>query len=315
MKKITGLLSIVLMGALPAMAGAEEEPGHMYLGAGLTSLGLDGERVPGVPTTSPGHTPKVGELFLGYQFNSRWAADLSVGTDLSNNVDTNVFAINGYRMFTDNSWRPYISFGGSSFGISDAVKDRTQQLQAGIGVSGELTEKLELRAGFQRSFTLSDPSYDDDSFMLSLNWHFRKPKAVAAAQPAPQPESVPKKKEVVDTYELKVLFDFDKATIKTSYKPQFDEIAAIMQDNPDISMTVEGHTDWTGTEAYNQGLSERRAEAVKQKFIADYGISPDRITAVGYGETRPVADNKTREGRQQNRRAIAVILKTRMVTE
>jgi len=148
-----------------------------------------------------------------------------------------------------------------------------------------------------------------------LNWHFRKPVTVVAAAPAPQPESVPQKKEVVDTFELLVQFDFDKSDIKSVYQPQFDDIARILKENPDISMTVEGHTCWIGTEQYNQGLSERRANAVKTRFIQEYGISADRITTEGYGETRPVADNNTRAGREKNRRAIAVILKPRIVTE
>lgn len=315
MRKIGIILSAFLFSAALGTSFADDGQGNLYLGAGVTSLGLDNERVVGVPTTSPGHTPKVGSLFLGYQFDSRWAADLSIGTDLSNNVDTNLFAINGYRFFTDKKWRPFISAGASSYSIDEATKDQTEQLQAGLGISGALTEKLELRAGFQHSFTLSDPSYDDDAFMLALNWHFRKPAAVVAAAPAPQPESVPQQKEVIDTFELLVQFDFDKSDIKSVYQPQFDDIAKILQENPDISMTVEGHTCWIGTEQYNQGLSERRANAVKTRFIQEYGISADRITTEGYGETRPVADNNTRAGREKNRRAIAVILKPRIVTE
>jgi len=316
MKKMGLVLSTVVLGALSGpVAAVEGDAGHLYLGAGVTSLALDGERIPGVPTTSPGHTPKIGRLILGYQFDSRWALDLSMGGDISSNPDTTEFALNGHRFFTDNKWRPFVSLGASRYGIDDAVKDSTSQMQAGFGISGDLTDKLELRAGYQHSFTLSEPAYDDDGFMLSLNWHFRKPKMVAQAAPAPQPESVPKKKEVVDTYELLVQFDFDKADIKSVYQPQFDEIAQILIESPDITMTVEGHTCWIGTEEYNQGLSERRANAVKEKFVRDYGISADRIQTEGYGETRPIADNRTLEGRRKNRRAIAIILRPRIVTE
>ncbi|MDH3282465.1 MAG: OmpA family protein, partial [Gammaproteobacteria bacterium] len=70
--------------------------------------------------------------------------------------------------------------------------------------------------------------------------------------------------------------------------------------------TVEGHCDWRASEEYNQRLSERRANAIKQKFVEDYGIDPGRISTVGYGELRPIASNETEEGMQRNRRAIAV---------
>ena len=133
--------------------------------------------------------------------------------------------------------------------------------------------------------------------------------------PEPEPESVPQQTEVVDTFELLVEFDFDKSNIKSVFKPQFDEIAQVLTESPDISMTIEGHTDWIGTDEYNQGLSERRANAVKTKFVQDYGIDANRISTVGYGEKRPIADNNTSAGRQKNRRAISVILRPRIVTE
>ena len=126
---------------------------------------------------------------------------------------------------------------------------------------------------------------------------------------------MPKQKEVVDTFELLVQFDFDKSDIKSVFKPQFDEIARVLQESPSISMTVEGHTCWIGTEEYNQALSQRRADAVRARFIQDYGISADRISIEGYGESRPIADNNTQAGRESNRRAIAVILRPRIVSE
>jgi OOP family OmpA-OmpF porin len=292
--------------------------GNVYVGFSLSSLALDSERVVGVPTRSPGHTPKIGSFLLGYQFNDAWAVDLSFGTDISDNVDTNQFSVNGYRFFGKKAWKPYLSAGVSSFNIDDATDDQTEQIQAGFGVSGALSDNLEIRLGYQHSFDLGDESYNDDSVMVGLNWHFRKPRAVAVAKsvaPKPQPESVPMQKEVVDTFELQVQFDFDKSDIKTVYTPQFEEIAQKLNGGSDISMTIEGHTCSIGTEQYNQGLSERRGNAVKMKFVKDYGFSPDRISVKGYGETRPVADNNTLVGRKQNRRAIAVILRPRKKKE
>ena len=313
----TGLLSGCLLMSVAAMPALAETDGNVYLGFGLTSLALDDERLPGVYTRSPSHTSKVGTVFLGYQFNDRWSIDVGLGGDMSDNADANQLVLNGYRFFGEKKWKPYVSAGFSGVSIDDAVVDQTEQFQIGAGVSGDLTDQLEFRAGYQLFYDLGDTSYNDDGVTVALNWHFRKPRseAIAQAAPAAQPESVPQKKEVVDTYELLVQFDFDKSDIRSVYQPQFEEIAQVLRDSPNVTMTVEGHTCSIGTEIYNQGLSERRANAVKTMFVEQYGFAPQRISVEGYGETRPVADNNTRAGREKNRRAIAVILKPRMVDE
>ena len=75
---------------------------------------------------------------------------------------------------------------------------------------------------------------------------------------------------------------------------------------PELNLRIEGHTDSTGSDEYNQRLSERRAGSVKD-FLAGHGIAMDRMVAVGYGENRPVEDNSTKDGRQKNRRVEIVI--------
>lgn len=287
------------------------------MGIGATSLGLDNERVPGVPSSSPGHSSKLGSLILGYQFDDLWAADVSFGTDMSDNIDLDAFSLNGYRFFGSGAFRPYLSAGVSKFSLDDsALDDNTEQVQVGFGVSADLSRNLELRAGYQSHHTISGDSYQDDAWGAALAWHFRKPAAMDVAQAEPQPEPAPVEKEVVERIELEVLFDFDKSVIKSVYEPQFQQIAQTMRDDPELVTTIiEGHTDWIGTDEYNQGLSERRANAVKQKLVEDYGIAPGRIEIQGFGESQPVADNTTATGRQQNRRAIAVIMRTRTVTE
>ena len=149
-----------------------ETDGDIYLGVGFSSLALDSERVAGVPTRSPGHTPKIGSLLLGYQFNDNWAADIGLGTDISSNVDVNQFAINGYYFFGEKKWKPFVSAGLSSFGVDDAAVDRTEHLQAGIGLSGTLADNLELRLGYQHFFDLGYVSFEVDAVSIGLNWHF-----------------------------------------------------------------------------------------------------------------------------------------------
>ncbi|SMC24606.1 OmpA-OmpF porin, OOP family [Desulfacinum hydrothermale DSM 13146] len=96
-------------------------------------------------------------------------------------------------------------------------------------------------------------------------------------------------------------FDFDKSDIKPEWQPVLDEGAEILKKHPQIRIIIEGHTDSIGTEAYNQKLSERRAKAVYDYFVAK-GVEATRMKAVGYGELKPKADNATKEGRAINRR-------------
>jgi len=100
---------------------------------------------------------------------------------------------------------------------------------------------------------------------------------------------------------LYINFDFDKSVVKPEFYGALDEVVQILNDNPSVVLEVEGHTDSIGTNAYNQKLSERRASAVKN-YLVKKGIGSDRLSAVGYGEERPIADNATKEGRAKNRR-------------
>jgi len=105
------------------------------------------------------------------------------------------------------------------------------------------------------------------------------------------------------TIDLKgVNFDFDKDTLRPDAIAILDEAIAILQKYPQLRVEVAGHTDSIGTEQYNQGLSERRARAV-YNYLTNAGISADRLVGPnGYGESRPIDTNDTREGRARNRR-------------
>jgi outer membrane protein OmpA-like peptidoglycan-associated protein len=98
------------------------------------------------------------------------------------------------------------------------------------------------------------------------------------------------------------LFDFDKAVIKKQYYSKLDEIAVTIKKDPKLRVEVQGHTDGKGTEKYNMGLSKRRANAVREYLIKKGGIAANRLTAVGFGKSKPIATNDTAEGRAQNRR-------------
>ena len=103
------------------------------------------------------------------------------------------------------------------------------------------------------------------------------------------------------------LFEFDKAEIRPEYYSLLDEVAQTLKNSPDLRIEVQGHTCSIGTEAYNQGLSERRAKAV-QMYLQDKGVDASRLEVQGYGESKPAFTNDTREGRQKNRRVQFEIL-------
>lgn len=103
-----------------------------------------------------------------------------------------------------------------------------------------------------------------------------------------------------------VLFGFNKADLQPGAKEKLAKVSGIMLAYPQLRMSVEGHTDSIGSDEYNQGLSERRANAVRAYLISN-GIAPDGIQAMGFGKSRPVADNGTESGRQQNRRVELVV--------
>jgi len=131
-----------------------------------------------------------------------------------------------------------------------------------------------------------------------------KPPVAEPAKPAAQPTA----SKV--TYAADAFFDFDKATLKPDGRAKLDDLAAkIKSINLEVVVAV-GHTDHTGSHAYNDKLSVRRAEAVKA-YLVSKGIDKSRIYTEGKGKRQPIADNKTRAGRAQNRRVEVEVVGTR----
>jgi len=103
-------------------------------------------------------------------------------------------------------------------------------------------------------------------------------------------------------------FDVNKATIKPESMGTLNTVVSMMKDHPELKFEIGGHTDSDGDDAGNLKLSQDRADAVKAKLVA-LGIDGSRLTAKGYGETKPIGDNKTFEGKAENRRVEFVIIK------
>ncbi len=129
------------------------------------------------------------------------------------------------------------------------------------------------------------------------------PAAPVAAPAAPTSEKV--------SYSADAFFDFDKAVLKPEGKAKLESLVASLKDTDVEVIVATGHTDWTGSVAYNMNLSLRRAKAVKA-FLVSKGIPAARVFTEGKGENQPIADNRTREGRAKNRRVdIEVVGTTR----
>jgi len=144
------------------------------------------------------------------------------------------------------------------------------------------------------------------------------PKHVVEAKPVPPPapkeEPAPSAARVIDRMTIHVNFDFDKSKIRKADEAELKKSLDFVRKYPDAKVELEGHTDSQGTEQYNQQLSERRAEAVRQYLINEGAVDGARISAKGYGELRPIAPNKTAEGkdnpegRAENRRVEILIV-------
>jgi OOP family OmpA-OmpF porin len=160
---------------------------------------------------------------------------------------------------------------------------------------------------------LHDPTPDqrgkdlDYRIIAGVSYSFAKP--IAAPPPPPKrpppphpPLTPPTLRRLERVVHQSGHFEFDRSRLTPLGRRVLDEAAQKLRDDPRLSVEIEGHTDSIGTELYNLGLGQRRAEVVKGYLVLRHQVEPNRMTAMSYGESRPIADNRTAEGRALNRR-------------
>jgi OOP family OmpA-OmpF porin len=123
----------------------------------------------------------------------------------------------------------------------------------------------------------------------------------------PVHEKVAEQLQATGKAKLDVEFESGRDTLKEGSESEIARLASYLKSKPTTKVTLEGHTDVTGTAALNKALSQNRAEMVRRVLVEKFGVDRARVSAVGIGSFQPVASNKTREGRSQNRRVIAVL--------
>ena len=198
--------------------------------------------------------------------------------------------------------------------------------KAGVGLEYKFSEALAVRAEAERSRVKDGLGQrgNVDLFSIGLVYKLGRPVAapyvaptpvveaapVAEVAPAPAPAPQPTSEKV--SFAAETLFDFDKAVVKPEGKAALDDMMAKLEGMNTEVMVAVGHTDSVGSNEYNAKLSLRRAEAVKA-YLVSKGLDPARLYTEGKGETQPIADNATAEGRAKNRRVNIEIVGTRTV--
>lgn len=285
------------------------------------------------------------DLGVGFALTENWMLDL-VASKYDTETEMGAVDVDGtqyrmdmlYHINTESAWRPYVAFGVGDqereFNAADPSSERDTLVNLGAGIKRSLGDNWQFRTDV-RAFNSLDNEYTDLAVTAGIALVFGK-----TAEPAPVPVvaapvdvdsdgdgvydskdkcpntvkglkvdevGCPVVLEKTLEINLDILFDTAKSDVKEEYLPQVQKLADAMTQYANTVVHIQGHTDSQGSDALNNKLSQSRADAVKAALITKFGIAADRVTAQGYGESKPIADNNTAEGRAQNRRVVGAV--------
>lgn len=310
MKKFRFVSAILLVIALSAPAMAEIRPGAFSVSPFAGGFLFEGNQ-------DLKHKPVYG-LRLGYDFTKNWGAEAVfdyVDTKYKTtdaNTDVYNYRVEGlYHFMPESKLVPFLAVGagGMTIDYRDDTSDKTRAALAyGAGLKYFLTDWLALR-GDVRHVLAFGSVHNNLEYALGLTFYFGGSKpAPVAREPKPMAEEKAAEKVVIIASEPKVEekvrvaaaepkviilafedvhFDFDKSTLKPEAQTILKRNIQVLKNNPQAKVRIAGYTSASGTHAYNQKLSERRANAVQEYLINEGVIARDRLSTIGYGETNP----------------------------
>lgn len=331
MKTVGAVLAVAACALAGSAHAAGTQPGQWYVSPMLTYMKADDDRL-------VDNGIRGGQLGLGYVVERDWLVEsvfqyhdfkgLQPGDQWGLGLDV-------IRRFnSEGSWSPYLLAGGGWLRTDQdgAARRNGAQFSAAAGILLRASDSVSLRGEYRLRGDASSPGLTDGLISLGFTMGFGAAPAPApvpapAPEPAPAPAPAPpppqpppaeperpcpepRPGQPVDedgcALEIElpgVNFEFDSARLLASSERILDDAAEILQLYPFLRVEVQGHTDSRGSAAYNQQLSERRAQAVRD-YLISRGVAPGNLTARGYGEERPIASNDTDEGRARNRRVV-----------
>lgn len=257
-----------------------------------------------------GSQNELSETLLGIGAGYQWSdqIDFQAGINATPNNEADE---QGLAAYAEVRARLPLSAQYSLYGAL-GVRSQGENTQGGLGVLYHHDNHWTWDVGY-RYYGQPNSAVQGDvyGFVVGLEYHFAKPESVTVIQPSStaviQPSVVPV--APVKTHQAIVLkgeFGHDSRVLSASVKTDLDRVASILRQYPQATVQLIGHTDSVGAARYNQTLSERRANAAAL-YLQDVGIDKTRLISSGEGETNPIADNSTKQGRSQNRRVEIII--------
>jgi OmpA-OmpF porin, OOP family len=322
MKKI--IICMIVFMTLSTSGFAGERPQAFSISPFIGGYTFDG--------TQHLSTRPVYGLRLGYDITGNWATeavfDYVNGEPTKGNNTVNLYSYRLdvlYNFMPAGPFVPYLAVGGG--GISYDYKyyhDTDATFNFGGGVKYFVTDSIALRGDVRQLLAFAKPD-------TQYNWEYtagvtflfggKQPATAPVAQPEPEvapapvqeapiepvPAAEPTPEKMKYCVNLAIEFDIDKTEIRPQYHDEVARVGDFMKKYPTTTAVIEGYTDEVGSAEYNMKLSQGRAESVVNYLVEKFGIEQSRLSAKGYGKTKPIADNSTDAGRQKNRRINAII--------